>query len=242
MSVFIFLAALIIAYFIVKIGAAAFELTGLNPEQARFQSLSAFSGTGFTTRESELVTIHSQRRKIASTLMILGNAGIVTLMATLANSIRPDTSASIILPVFLKKYVPLFVIPYFNLLVFLIILFLIYRSLRTSTIMSILIRRIQKEMVNKKLIYPVSFEELLLNAKGYGVSKIEITENNPLLGKSLVESNFRKHGILVLSIERDEAQIVNPSPNIEFELKDRLICFGKLENIREFAYEDQEIK
>ncbi|MBU0630609.1 MAG: hypothetical protein KKC80_06825 [Candidatus Margulisbacteria bacterium] len=58
-------------------------------DQARFQSLSCFSGTGFTTQESELVTGHPQRRKIASYLMILGNAGLVTLIATFANTIRP---------------------------------------------------------------------------------------------------------------------------------------------------------
>ena len=98
MSIFVFIAAIIIAYFVVRIGAAAFELTGLDPEQSHFQSLYAFSGTGFTTREAELIVVHKQRRKIASVLMILGNAGLATLIATLANSIRPDATSFIIIP------------------------------------------------------------------------------------------------------------------------------------------------
>jgi len=63
-------------------------MTGLEPSVARFQALSAFSGTGFTTREAERIVNHPRRRKILSHLMILGNAGIVSVMATFVLSLR----------------------------------------------------------------------------------------------------------------------------------------------------------
>ena len=68
----------LVAYVIVVAGATAYELTGMDRETARFQALSAFTGTGFTTRVSELVVRHPARRRITSTLIILGYAGTAT--------------------------------------------------------------------------------------------------------------------------------------------------------------------
>jgi len=56
MSVMLFIVVLIASFIIVRIGAVAFQLTGLEWSLAKFQSLSCFSGTGFTTKEAELIT------------------------------------------------------------------------------------------------------------------------------------------------------------------------------------------
>lgn len=237
MSIFVFIAAIIISYFVVRIGAAAFELTGLDPDQSHFQSLSAFSGTGFTTREAELVVVHKQRRKVASALMILGNAGIVTLMATLVNSMRPDAPSFVLIPV-LSRVLPAIYLPYVNLIVVLLVLLLIYRIFRSSRLSSIFMRKIQQKMIDKKFIQPACFEELLLNAKGYGVSQVVLTEKNPLSGKTLAESRLREHDILVLSIERGDEHILNPASDMRFKPQDKLACFGKIKNIRDVAYEE----
>ena len=239
MSIFIFIAVLIVVYFVVRIGAAAFELTGLNPDQAHFQALSAFTRTGFTTHEAELIVTHKQRRQIASALMILGNAGIVTLIATLVNSMRPEAASAILIPVLGKK-IPAFLAPYVIVGIMLILLFLIYRAFRSSRLSNILMRKVQQRMVDKKFIQPVCFEELLLGAKGYGISQVEITEKNPLEGKTLSESELRENDILVLSVERGDEHFLNPSPRIKFVPGDKLVCFGKLDSIRGVAYEQTE--
>ena len=70
----LFILTLTVSFVVVRIGAIAFQLTGLEWSLAKFQALSCFSGTGFTTKESELITSNKQRRKIASILIILGNA------------------------------------------------------------------------------------------------------------------------------------------------------------------------
>ena len=80
MNLLLFIIVLSVSFIVVRIGAIAFQLTGLDWSLAKFQALSCFSGTGFTTKESELVVGNSQRRKIASVLMVLGNAGIVKVM------------------------------------------------------------------------------------------------------------------------------------------------------------------
>ena len=89
MSVILLIVFISISYLIVRIGAIALELTGMERAKARFQALSAFTGTGFTTREAEAVINHPRRRKIVTYLMILGNAGIVTVIATFVVSLRP---------------------------------------------------------------------------------------------------------------------------------------------------------
>ena len=53
MNILLFLATLIVSVIAVRIGAVAFNLTGLEWKAAKFQALSCFTGTGFTTRESE---------------------------------------------------------------------------------------------------------------------------------------------------------------------------------------------
>ena len=76
---------------VTRIASIALTFTGLSRDAARFQSRSAFSGSGFTTSESELVVGHPVRRRIIMLLMLLGNAGIITIIATLlASFVRLD--------------------------------------------------------------------------------------------------------------------------------------------------------
>jgi hypothetical protein len=76
-----------LSIFIIRIAAVAMRLTGLDDSSARFQALSAFTGTGFTTTESEMIVNYPVRRRIVSVLMIIGNLGLVGVFATLVASI-----------------------------------------------------------------------------------------------------------------------------------------------------------
>ncbi|MCK4262353.1 hypothetical protein KAX00_04525, partial [bacterium] len=68
------LLAIFLLFLIVRAAAIALMMTGMDEKRARFQALSAFSGTGFTTKEAESIVNHPIRRKIVTWLMILGNA------------------------------------------------------------------------------------------------------------------------------------------------------------------------
>jgi Trk-type K+ transport system membrane component len=74
---------LVFSIFITRLASIALTHTGLSRESSRFQARSAFTGVGFTTSESEKVVNHPLRRKILQVLMILGNAGIITAIASL---------------------------------------------------------------------------------------------------------------------------------------------------------------
>src|SRR6056297_3073460 len=74
---------LALSLIITRIATIALTHTGLSRESAKFQARSAFTGVGFTTTESEKVVNNPVRRKILLLLMLLGNAGIVTGIASL---------------------------------------------------------------------------------------------------------------------------------------------------------------
>src|SRR3954452_25540852 len=84
-----FIAVLItiaVSLLITRIGTTALVHTGLSREVARFQARSAFFGVGFTTTEAESVVNHPVRRRIVLWLVLLGNAGIVTVLASVVLS------------------------------------------------------------------------------------------------------------------------------------------------------------
>ncbi len=68
---------------ITRVATIILTHTGLSRESARFQARSALTGAGFTTSESEHVVNHPIRRRVMMTLMLLGNAGIVTAISSL---------------------------------------------------------------------------------------------------------------------------------------------------------------
>ena len=72
----------------------ALMFTGLSLEAAGLQGRSTFSGVGFSTLESELIMNHPVRRKILMFLMLLGNIGIATVVATVIVSLLSTASSA----------------------------------------------------------------------------------------------------------------------------------------------------
>ena len=73
----------------------------------------------------------------------------------------------------------------------------------------------------------------LVGTGGYGVSKIQVCKNSPVLDKTLIESKLRNVGIIVLAIVRGGETIASPVADTKILLGDELVCFGKLGEIRD---------
>ncbi|MFH2137545.1 MAG: TrkA C-terminal domain-containing protein [Candidatus Omnitrophota bacterium] len=240
MNLLIFLIIIMISFIIVRIGAIAFELTGLEWSLAKFQSLSCFTGTGFTTRESELITGHPQRREIASTLMILGNAGLVTLIATFANTLRADVVMKEFTLPFFEWAIPASFLPWIKLMFVAGALFMLYKLFRNNTLTRKLSEYIRERLIKKNIIKVASFEELALVAEGYGVSSVDIGESSPIINSSIIESHLRDFDVTVLAIERDGKIIPNPTASRKILLNDRVVCFGKPANVKKALCGDKD--
>ncbi|MHC4721808.1 MAG: TrkA C-terminal domain-containing protein, partial [Planctomycetota bacterium] len=198
MSVMLFIIVLVASFIIVRIGAIAFQLSGLEWSLAKFQALSCFSGTGFTTREAELITGHPQRRRIATVLIVLGNAGLVTMIATVASALNPQqTLWSRLSESFLPFSMPRFLVPWINLLFIVVALYVGFRLATNKRFVQKVTRTLRTKIIKREIFKPVSFEELLMLTGGYGVSKIDVSADNPLVGKTLTQSDLRKSDIMV---------------------------------------------
>ena len=230
----LFIVTIIVSFVVVRIGAIAFQLTGLEWSLAKFQALSCFSGTGFTTKEAELVTSNKQRRKIATILIILGNAGFVIMIATLAGSLMPtkETIIAKLSESFLPFSVPAFLVVWVNLAIIIVVVYVIYRIFTHEKFVKKMTNILRKKIIKREIFQKVSFEELLLATGGYGISRIVVSSGSPVLDKTLAGSGLREQDIMVLATVRGSETIPNPPANMKILLGDELICFGKLENIR----------
>jgi hypothetical protein len=223
MSVVLLIVFISVSYLIVRIGSIALEMTGMERSRARFQALSAFSGTGFTTREAELVVTHPRRRKIVTYLMILGNAGIVSVIATFVVSLRQTGAFR----------------PSFNLLIIAASIFVLYRVASYQKFAKRLTTK-TREFLREKLHFErVQVQELLMQAEGFGVAAVLVGKDSRVVGLTLAESGFRDWDLMVLSIERDDEVIPVPKAQNKIRPGDRLICYGKLENLQNLVEKEK---
>jgi len=210
------LLAILISFLFVRAASIALMMTGLDKNKARFQALSAFTGTGFTTKEAESVVNHPQRRKIMRWLMIMGNAGVITVIVTATSSLA--TSQGYLLPL--------------NILMLIVGILLIYKLAKYRGF-----TRKWEHFIEKKLIKSPAFEEsatedLLHFLEGYGLVKKIILEESPLHGKSLVEAKLSEKGILVLGIEREKNWIPTPKASEIIKNGDDLVVYGPLKILK----------
>ncbi len=232
MNLLLFIIVLIVSFVIVRIGAIAFQLTGIEWSLAKFQALSCFTATGFTTKEAELITSDLRRRRIATVLIVLGHAGFVTMIATFANSLRPRAIADKLDVPFSAFTISDKVLPWINLIVIVAAIYITYKVFSNTTFARRLTNVLRNRIIKKEMIKSVSCEELAVATGGYGVSRIKVRQDNPILGKALSESELRKDDITVLAIVRDERTMPNPVADTKILSGDELICFGKLGIIR----------
>ncbi|MFD0806274.1 cation:proton antiporter regulatory subunit [Nocardioides caeni] len=67
---------------------------------------------------------------------------------------------------------------------------------------------------------------------GYGVAELVVHGDADLVGKSIGDSGLRDRDITVLTLHRGTTVIPNPFAHHVLQAEDRLLCFGKLEEMR----------
>ena len=202
---------------ITKIAAIALTHTGMERDRARFQARSAFTGSGFTTSESELVMNHPIRRKIILNLLLLGNAGLVTAVSSLILGFSGPATALGKLEAFLL------------LLGGLLLLFLVTRSKRLDRFLDKVINRLLAKYTD---IRPKKFEKLLTVMENFEIVELDASDNDWIQGHTLAELKLNEEGILVLGIiNRDEKYNGIPRGKYKIQDEDRLVVYGKSDHI-----------
>jgi ribosomal protein S6--L-glutamate ligase len=81
----------------------------------------------------------------------------------------------------------------------------------------------------------IDVRQRLTVSKGYGVSEVYIPEGSKFVGQTITETRLRDRDINVLTLYRGIKVIPNPRADRVLEPRDRLLCFGKLESMRDMV-------
>jgi hypothetical protein len=215
LSVLLLLITIFSSYVVVIAGAVAFELTGLDRETSHFQALSAFTGTGFTTRVAERVVNHPIRRKITIVLIVLGHAGTATVVAGVVTSVNTES-----LGISLRNIAMLLVAG--------VGAWYLLRQAGTRLLGDLL-----RPLLARYMGESVPHEELLLYKPGFGITRIEIPPDCRLAGKSLMEANLRESRLQVLAVESGNRTEAIPDPGWILEPGQHVILYGELKKVQE---------
>ncbi|MBK7404032.1 MAG: TrkA C-terminal domain-containing protein [Phycisphaerales bacterium] len=215
-----------VSFLLVRIGAIALMMTGLPRETSNFQAISAFFGVGFTTREAELVVGHPVRRRIVQHLIVAGNLGLTSGLATFIIAVIGGGSGAT--PAggraVLSNVEPLLLSVGGVLLVVLLMNFGPVRAAMEWTIRLTLRRA--------GVIRPTDYDLLLRVVHGYVVSELTVGAGSPLAHRSLAQAGLGQRGVLVLGISRVDGSYVGaPAGRDIVEAGDMLIVYGREEDL-----------
>jgi len=198
---------------ITRVGTAALVHTGLSREVAKFQARSAFFGVGFTTSEAESVVNHPVRRRIVLWLVLLGNAGIVTVLASIVLSASSDRGIT----------APRLAV----LAAGLALLALVARS-------RVLERLIDRALNRWSDLDVRDYADLLELSGDYAVAELAVDPGDWLADKTLGELELRDEGVVVLGITRADGEWIGAADgDTELHAGDVLIVYGREERVAE---------
>lgn len=89
------------------------------------------------------------------------------------------------------------------------------------------------DYIANQVAFPqIDVRERLSVSTGYGVAELVVHGDAELVGRRLDDSGLRERDVTVLTLHRGAAVIPNPKGTHVLEAEDRLLCWGKLEEMR----------
>jgi len=90
------------------------------------------------------------------------------------------------------------------------------------------------DFITSQVDFPeIDVRQRLSVSKGVGVAEIVIPEASELVGKTIAESGLRERDFTVLNVHQGTKVISNPKGSRILEADDRLLCYGKLDAMRD---------
>jgi ribosomal protein S6--L-glutamate ligase len=87
-------------------------------------------------------------------------------------------------------------------------------------------------IANQVAFPEIDVRQRLTVSTGYGVAELVVHGGADLVGTTLGDSGLSDRDITVLTLHRGTTVIPNPRPRVELQAEDRLLCFGRLEEMR----------
>jgi ribosomal protein S6--L-glutamate ligase len=92
------------------------------------------------------------------------------------------------------------------------------------------------DYVSNQTAFPeLDVRQRLTVSSAYGVAELLVRDGSDLMGRVIGESGLRDKDISVLTLSRGTKVVPNPGPDRELEAGDRLLCFGRLETMKDLV-------
>ena len=200
-----------------RVATTALTLTGMSREQARFQARSALTGAGFTTTESESIVTHPVRRRIVMLLMLVGSAGIVSVIGTIAIGVAGAEGATDSLRAFASLIASILVLLW---------------VMRTRTVERLLSRVIRAGLDRWTDLEVRDVESLLDIHGGYSIAELLVEQSDWVCDRTLAAARLNDEGILVLGIQRRNGGYDGaPRADATIRAGDTLLLYGHQDRI-----------
>ncbi len=197
-----------------RVATVALMATGLPREVARFQARSALTGVGFTTGEAELTVSHPIRRRIVMLLMLIGNAGFVTIIASVMLSfVSTEGAGSRVLTRMALIAGGLAVIG----------------ILAHSRVFERFVTRALAGLLNHFTELDLrDYHHLMQLSKDYAVTELQVRPGDWLASRTLAELELPAEGVLVLAVQRADGEFLGaPRGGTEIHPYDTVILYGR---------------
>jgi ribosomal protein S6--L-glutamate ligase len=90
------------------------------------------------------------------------------------------------------------------------------------------------DYIDNQVAFPeLDVRQRLSVSTGYGVAELLVREGSELVGGTIGSSGLRDNDITVLTLHRDAEVVPNPRDSRVLHANDRLLCFGRLESMRD---------
>lgn len=214
-------AVLILLYIIIsEVFTLLFRLIGLPEEKARFQVVSLLTGSGFTTRESEMIISTRRRRRLARVTMLFGYVFNISVVSAFINVFMSLKITQV------GQYVLGLLIPVGMVALLIIILRIpTVRSFGSALVLKAVGNITHTETANSVMI---------IDHIGKGcIAQVHVREvPKALSGKKLFESRIKEeHNILIMLVEDKHGRVEPPHKDTVFNLGEKLTVFGDYQNI-----------
>lgn len=232
LSLIIILIVILIYIIINKIYSILFQITGLPKNISNFQALSLFTNCGFTTAESETITNHKARRKIAVACMITGSFFSVIIVSLIVNLISTFS---------LENAQETYGVILGSCGIFILILLFFQLPFIKKTFNSS-IQKIVSLIITKK-----DKDNVITIIENFGSDSIveiyihklpEFLEN-----KTIHESKIKsEYNINILSIKRNK-RLIDITRNTVITTNDTLLAYGSFQSIKDcFSIIDKKVE
>lgn len=219
----LFTLVILIYWVITELFTILFRFTGLPDEKARFQVISLLTGTGFTTRESEMFLSTIQRRRLARITMLFGYAFNITILSAFIN-VFMSVRLTQVKNIYLGILIPLTAV---------VIIFVVMRvpAIRAwgDNVLQKLADIIMRRRAGENTVLLVDY------VMGDCIAIVNLnTVPETFAGKPLSETGLKSaNGILVLLVDHPGKKAEPAGADTVFSAGDRVTVFGNYKTICE---------